>query len=94
MIVFVGFFLQHIQIHVSTDKSLVMVLMVMMVVMTAQNLGRFDVLFQFFHVAFEFGASILEPGDHLGVGQSKRQCDLSIEFEMCRVISSHYTKMR
>ena len=68
-------------------------LMVMMVMMTAQNLGRFDVLFQFFHVAFEFGASILEPSDHLGVGQSQRQCDLSIELKMSRVISSHYTKM-
>ena len=64
-----------------TDKGLVMVLMVMMVMVTAQNLGRFDVLFQFFHVAFEFGASILEPGDHLGVGQSQRQGDLQFNFK-------------
>lgn len=76
MIVFVGLFLQHVQIHVGTDEGLVMVLVVMVVVVTAQNLGRLDVLFQFLHVSFEFGASILEPGDHLGVGQSQCQGDL------------------
>ena len=29
-----------------------------------------------FHVTFEFGASVLEPGDDLGVGQTQRQGDL------------------
>ena len=29
-----------------------------------------------FHVTFEFGAPVLEPGDDLGVGQTQRQGDL------------------
>lgn len=37
--------------------------------MSRQQFRTFHVFFQFFHVPFQFGPAILEPSDHLGVGQ-------------------------
>ena len=78
LIILVSLLLEQIQIH-GSDEGLVMVVVVM-VVMTAQDFSRLDVFFQFFHVSFQFSPSVLEPGDDLSVGQSQREGNLSTKF--------------
>ena len=53
-----------------------MVMMVVVVSSSAEDLGRLDVLLQLLHVSLELGPPVLEPGDHLGVRQAECQCNL------------------